>query len=202
MSPQVHVKHALKITCSCKSSETPGPLREPSIQSDLLDSTLFQSFSIVIQPHQCPWGCCGNTAKIPVMSLVCATTQQWRISKRWYTCCQTDAKCLHLITGSRCWFVWSHFPSLPDFKNGGLEFCEGLALMTHRVTPLTICCMLSVDMQSHFRTIQNPNGAGTRYYHLMGNPENRAEQILVEKVCALKIRGRSSLNNLKSNCKN
>lgn len=40
MSPQVHVKHALKITCSCKSSETPGHRREPSIQSDLLGSTL------------------------------------------------------------------------------------------------------------------------------------------------------------------
>lgn len=46
MSPQVHVKHALKITCSCKSSETPGHLREPSIQSDLLDSTLL-SVSVV-----------------------------------------------------------------------------------------------------------------------------------------------------------
>lgn len=136
-----------KITCSCKSSETPGHRREPSIQSDMLGSTLFQSFSIIIQPHQSPWGCCGNTAKIPVMSFVCATTQQWRISKRWYTCCQTDAKCLHLITGSRCWFVWSHFPSLPDFKNGGLEFCKGLALMTHRMMPLTgpsaACCLLT-----------------------------------------------------------
>lgn len=102
MSPQVHVKHALKITCSCKSSET------PSIQSDLLGSTLFQSFSIIIQPHQCPWGCCGNTTKIPVMSFVCATTQQWRISKRWYTCCQTDAKCLHLIGVGLCGATFPH----------------------------------------------------------------------------------------------
>lgn len=157
MLPQVPVKHALKITCSCKSSETTGHRREPSIQSDLLGSTLFQSFSIIIQPHQCPWGCCGNTAKIPVMSFVCATTQQWRISKRWYTCCQTDAKCLHLITGSRCWFVWSHFPSLPDLKNGGLEFCKGLALMTHRGTPLTgpsaACCLLTCShILGPFRT--------------------------------------------------
>lgn len=55
MLPQVPVKHALKITCSCKSSETTGHRREPSIQSDLLGSTLFQLFSIIIQPHQCPW---------------------------------------------------------------------------------------------------------------------------------------------------
>lgn len=38
MLPQVPVKHALKITCSCKSSETTGHRREPSIQSDLLGS--------------------------------------------------------------------------------------------------------------------------------------------------------------------
>lgn len=168
MSPQVHVKHALKITCSCKSSET------PSIQSDLLGSTLLSvsvvfyynttasvSLGLLWQHHQ---NLCDvirmrhNTTVEDIEALVCLLPNRCQVSAPHW-----------------CWFVWSHFPSLPDFKNGGLEFCEGLALMTHRVTPLTICCMLSVDMQSHFRTIQNPNGAGTRYYNLMGNPENRAE---------------------------
>lgn len=49
--------------------------------------------------------------------------------------------------------LWDHsgvFFSLPGFKNGGLDFCEGVTLMTHRVTPssgLLVACSLI----SHFR---------------------------------------------------
>lgn len=179
MSPQVHVKHALKITCSCKSSETPGHLREPSIQSDLLDSTLL-SVSVVFYYN--------TTASVSLGLLWQHRQNSCDVIRMRHNTTVEDIEALVYLLPNRCQV------SAPHHRTTVLVCVEPLSLTagfqkwrfgilwrtcshdtSSDATDWPICCMLSVDMQSHFRTIQNPNGAGTRYYHLMGNPENRAE---------------------------